>query len=292
MDRAALVALVISRFLGKSYSFTAHAADIYTKASLAREKINNASFMITVSQYNKQHLLKSFPGINADKIHVLHPWVDVYQFTPSAERPAHERLHILSVGRLVEKKGHIDLIDALYFLHTKGIESECQIVGDGPLHTKLREHIVHLGLQDSVHLLGGLPQAEVMKLLREWADVFVLPCVIARNGDRDGIPVSLAEAMAMELPVISTDIVGIRELVQPGTGILVPPHDPVALADALHAIAIQDRPSSTRMGRQGREIVDSEFNLLKGTQELAGLFYQIVWQGVPAEEEKHIHASS
>jgi glycosyltransferase involved in cell wall biosynthesis len=113
-----------------------------------------------------------------------------------------------------------------------------------------------------------------LALLREWADVFVLPCVIAKNGDRDGIPVSLAEAMAMELPVISTDIVGIRELVQPGTGILVPPHDPEALSEALRTIATQNYSAS--MGHQGRKVIDREFNLLKGTQELAGFFMQAI----------------
>jgi colanic acid/amylovoran biosynthesis glycosyltransferase len=290
MDRAVLVAMVISRFLGKSYSFTAHAADIYTRATLVREKINNAKFVITVSQYNKQYLLKAYPGINAEKIHVLHPWVDLSQFVPLTDRPNHERLQILSVGRLVEKKGHLDLIDACYLLRQQGFDIECRIVGDGPLYVELKERIANHDLLDRVHLLGGRPQGDVMHLLREWADVFVLPCVIAKNGDRDGIPVSLAEAMAMELPVISTNIVGINELVQPGTGLLVPPHDPPALAEALRTIAIQGQPGKTRMGRMGREFVDREFDLLKGTQELAGFFSLASDKDIPSGEEKSIHA--
>jgi colanic acid/amylovoran biosynthesis glycosyltransferase len=281
MDRAVLVALVVSRFLGKTYSFTAHAADIYTKAMLVREKIDYARFIITVSQYNKQHLLKVCPGIKADKIHILHPWVDVSQFTPRPDRPVHNRLHILSVGRLVEKKGHKDLIDACNFLRAKGFDADCQIVGEGPLHADLTDRISYCALQDYVHLLGGLPQSQVLDLLREWADVFVLPCIIAEDGDRDGIPVSLAEAMALELPVISTDIVGIRELVQPGSGMLIPPHDPAAIAEALSTIAIQGQPASIRMGRKGREIVNREFNLLKGTQDLAMLFCQAVGKDNP-----------
>jgi colanic acid/amylovoran biosynthesis glycosyltransferase len=291
MDRAVLVALVVSRFLGKSYSFTAHAADIFTKAVLVRDKIDQARFMITVSQYNKQHLLSTYPGVNADKIHILHPWVDVAQFTPRAERPRHERLHILSVGRLVEKKGHLDLIDAVQALRVGGVETDCRIVGAGPLHADLAQRIARHDLQDRVQLLGGLPQAGVVSLLRDWADVFVLPCLIARNGDRDGIPVSLAEAMAMELPVISTDIVGIRELVQAGTGLLVPPHDPAALAEALRTIAVQGPLVSTRMGRQGRAVVDQEFNLLKGTQELAGYFYQAVGKVGAAGGERMSYGS-
>ena len=155
MDRSVLVALVVSRFLGKTYSFTAHAADIYTNVVLVRQKIDNARFMITVSQYNKQYLLKTYPGIDADKIHILHPWIDVSQFIPCADRPVHDRLHILSVGRLVEKKGHLDLIDAFSILVKKGIDAECRIVGDGPLHGVLEKRITDYGLQDRVRLLGG-----------------------------------------------------------------------------------------------------------------------------------------
>jgi glycosyltransferase involved in cell wall biosynthesis len=292
MDRAVLVALVVGRFLGKPYSFTAHAADIYTHAAHVREKIEHASFVITVSQYNKQHFVKEYPGIDANKIHILHPWVDVSKFVPTSDHPAHDCLHVLSVGRLVEKKGHLDLIEAFYELREKGLKAECRIVGDGPLFTELQERIDRRGLQDCVQLVGGLPQNQVMGLLNEWADVFVLPCVIAGNGDRDGIPVSLAEAMAMELPVISTDIVGIRELVQPGTGILVNPHDPIALAEALLRIASQGQTATASMGRKAREVVDREFNLLKGTQLLAGYFHHSVESGLAASKEKVKHVFS
>jgi glycosyltransferase involved in cell wall biosynthesis len=286
MDRAVLVALVVSRFLKKSYSFTAHAADIYTKVTNVQQKIDNASFVITVSKYNKLHLINHFPGIDAGKIHILHPWVDVSQFIPSANRQVHDRLQILSVGRLVEKKGHIDLIDAVYFLREKGYLADCLIVGGGPLQAELEERISERALQNQVRLLGGQPQEKVMELLNGWADVFVLPCIIAKNGDRDGIPVSIAEAMAMELPVISTDIVGIRELVQEGTGFLVNPHDPMALSEALLKLAMQDQVTMTRMGRKGREVVEKEFNLLKGTQVLAEYFCEAVRRGSVTGEEK------
>jgi glycosyltransferase involved in cell wall biosynthesis len=272
MDRGVLVALVVGRLLGKTYSFTAHAADIYTRAAFVREKIDNAQFVITVSQYNKFHFLKAYPGINAEKIHILHPWVDVSQFVPGPSHPAHARLHVISVGRLVEKKGHSDLIDAIRRLTAEGIDSDCRVVGEGPLRAELVTQIAQDSLQDRIQLLGGLPQSQVMDLLKEWADVFVLPCVIAKNGDRDGIPVSLAEAMALEIPVISTDIVGICELVKPGSGILVAPHDPAALAEALRMVATQGQPAAIRMGCVGREIVNDEFNLFKGTQQLAGYF--------------------
>lgn len=286
IDRAVLVALVAGRLLDKPYSLTAHAADIYTRAVLVREKLSNARFVVTVSQYNKNHLLKTYPGIDPGKIHILHPWVDVAQFVPPASRPIRPRFHILSVGRLVEKKGHADLIDACALLHEQGLDFECQIVGEGPLRGELEKRITGHALEAKVHLLGPLPPERVLELLGLWADVFALPCVIASNGDRDGIPVSLAEAMAMELPVVSTDIVGIRELVQPGAGLLVPPHDAKALAGALHYISLHDQPTRLKMGQAGRAIVTAEFNLLNGTKILANLFLGAIAEEASASQEK------
>jgi colanic acid/amylovoran biosynthesis glycosyltransferase len=272
IDRAVVVALVVSRLLDKPYSLTAHADDIFAQKILIREKVVNARFMVTVSQYNKAYLLNTYPGLDPDKIHVLHPWVDLAHFTPPPSRPAQERLHILSIGRLVEKKGHGYLIEACHLLRKQGLDFECRIVGSGPLKPKLEERIAQYDLKDRVRLVGGQPQSKVLRLLRSWADVFALPCVIAQDGDRDGIPVALAEAMAMELPVISTDIVGISELVQPGTGILVPSRDALALAKALQTIHAANPSSCIEMGRRGRAVVDAEFNLLKGTTQLAHLF--------------------
>lgn len=276
IDRAVVVALVVSRLLGKSYSLTAHASNIYRKTILIREKIVNASFTVTVSQYNKAHILKTYPGLDADKIHVFHPWVDVSHFNPPSGRPSHAGLHILSVGRLVEKKGHSYLIEACHLLREWGLDFECRIVGDGLLKQQLEQQIAQYDLQDQVYLMGGQPQGEVLRLLEVWADVFALPCVIAQDGDRDGIPVSLAEAMAMELPVISTDVVGIGELVQPSAGILVPPRDGLALAEALQSMYMAGPVSRAEMGRQGRAIVDAQFNLIKGTTQLAQLFRETV----------------
>ena len=286
MDRAVVVALVVSRFLNKSYSLTAHAADIYATAILTREKIVNARFAVTVSHYNKEYLLHAVPGVEPERIHVLHPWVDPSHFKPPIARPTHARLHILSVGRLVEKKGHADLIEACHLLRLQGIDLECRIVGEGPLRSELEERTTRYGLQHHVHLIGGQPQSQVQELLRTWADVFALPCIIASDGDRDGIPVALAEAMAMELPVISTDIVGIRELVQVGTGILVPPQNPAALAEALQTIGAQDPSTRLDMGRRGRAVVDAEFNLQKGTKQLAGIFQKAVAQCTPEDKRK------
>ena len=275
IDRATVVALVTGRLLNKTYSLTAHANDIFVSNTLIKEKISNAKFMVTVSKHNKSHLLENYFGLDPDKIHILHPWVDLTHFSPSTTRPTHERLHIFSVGRLVEKKGHAYLIEACHLLQQKGIDFECRIAGDGPLYAELTALVTQYNLADRVILLGAQPQREVISHLESWADVFVLACVIAKDGDRDGMPVSIAEAMAMELPVISTDIVGIGELVQPGTGFLTPDRDSQMLAEALQNIHSKTTTERAKMGQRGRTVIDNEFNLVKGTMELAHLFQDV-----------------
>jgi colanic acid/amylovoran biosynthesis glycosyltransferase len=271
IDRAATVALVVSRLLHLPYSVTAHANDIYTKKVLLYEKLSEASFVVTVSQFNKSYLLDTYPGLNPDKVHVLHPWVDVSRFQPPPTRPIHDALHILSVGRLVEKKGHQYLIDACHLLQTRGVDFECRIIGDGPLKSELQAEIERYQLEAYVHLLGAQPQSEVLTNL-EGCNVFVLACVIAKDGDRDGMPVSLAEAMAMAVPVVSCQIVGIDELVRPGTGLLVPPRDAGALAEALQAINALNQSDRAEMGRRSRAVVNADFNLFEGTRQLMALF--------------------
>jgi colanic acid/amylovoran biosynthesis glycosyltransferase len=271
VDRAATLALVVGRLLDLPYSVTAHANDIYKDNVLLREKLGEARFVVTVSEFNKSHLLATYPGQDADEIHVLHPWVDLTRFQSPAARPASSTLHILSVGRLVEKKGHGYLIEACCLLQKRGIDFECRIIGDGPLQSELEESITRHGLQGQVQLLGAQPPTVVLTNLAR-CDVFALACVIARDGDRDGMPVALAEAMAMAVPVISCQIVGIDELVRPQAGLLVPPRDAVALADALQTIYNTNEADRAEMGRYGRSIVEAHFNLHEGVRQLLSLF--------------------
>src|SRR5581483_2419431 len=232
VDRAALVALCIGKLLNKAYSLTAHANDIFIAPALLAEKLGGARFVVTVSEFNKEYLLRHCPGLKAERVRVLHPWVELKDFQPSICRTPTEQLTILSVGRLVEKKGHRYLIEACSLLHKRGMELDCHILGEGPLGEELEELIRANDLTGCVHLDGAQPQEQVLAHLKR-ADVFVLPVVIAPNGDRDGMPVALAEAMAMQLPVISTNILGIPEMVRPSAGILVPPEDSATLAEAI-----------------------------------------------------------
>ncbi len=278
VDRAATVALCASRLLNKPYSLTAHANDLYAGPVLLNEKFKHARFSITVSRFNKEHLLRNHPGLDAGRIIILHPWVDLNEFQPPATRPQNRRFSILSVGRLVEKKGHRYLIEAYRLLREQGVDAECRIVGGGPLENELRALVKEQGLEDRVQLEGPRSKAEVLGRLAE-ADVFVLASVIAKDGDRDGMPVALAEAMAMQVPVVSTSIVGIGELVQPGAGCLVSPEDPAALAQAIQSIYEMDQTARNEMGKRGRSIVEADFEVNRGIDVLAELFRQC---GTPA----------
>lgn len=275
IDRAVVVAVVAGRLLNKPYSLTAHAYSIFAKPILVREKIANSKFSVTVSKFNRRYLVDNF-GADEKKIHIFHPWVDPAHFEPPTERAAHEKLHIFSCGRLVEKKGHGYLVEACKLLHDRGISFECRIAGGGPLMDEISAQVERHGLQDCVSLLGEIPSSEVRENLTSWADVFALACVIAKDGDRDGIPVALAEAMAMELPVVSCDVAGVVELVQAGTGLMVPPRDPAALAEAIAELDAKGHEERLVMGRQGRRVVEEEFNLPKSTAELGELFRRMI----------------
>ncbi len=272
IDRAALVALCVSRLLKIPYSVTAHANDIYKAPLLVPAKLANARFVVTVSEFNKEYLVNKFEPVDRRKVIVLHPWVDLEEFPLARPHPANDHFTIVSVGRLVPKKGHSTLIEACGLLHQQGMNFECRIIGDGPQRVQLEQQIAALDLQDHVTLLGSQPKDRVLANLQS-ADVFALPATIAPDGDRDGMPVALAEAMAVGIPVISTNIVGIRELVRVGTGFLVPSDDAQALAGALQRVQAMPVAERRAMGVRAREIVAREFELESGVRQLAALFH-------------------
>lgn len=166
-------------------------------------------------------------------------------------------------------------------LPERGIEYACSIVGDGPMRSELEARISSLDLGDQVRLEGSRSTAQVKALL-EAADVFVLACTVAADGDRDGSPVAIAEAMSMELPIISTTLPGIEELVTPDVGVLVPQDDPATLASTLAEVEALGREGRTRMGRRGRGAVLRSFTVAGGAQRLADLVRQAVDGAVAA----------
>jgi glycosyltransferase involved in cell wall biosynthesis len=187
------------------------------------------------------------------------------------ERKENKVFNILAVGRLVEQKGFIYLVDACGMLEEQaGLNYKCRIIGEGNERARLETAIADLGIAESVELLGAREQSEVVRYMNE-ADVFVLPCVAESNGTMDGIPVALMEAMAKGIPVISTTISGIPELILDGTGKLIPPGDSKGLANMLLEINRMSLSQKNQMGVEARRIVFERFNISKEAQKLKPL---------------------
>ena len=273
---ATTVTWLASLITGLPFSFTAHAKDIYCEslnpAGLLSRKMNAAEFVATCTETNRKHLkgLSSTPvyciyhGLNADFSRLLREQVS----TPKRNSP----LRLLAVGRLVPKKGFDVLIEACATLKNRGVSFETLIIGETGEHEReLRNRIAHHGLETYVKLAGPTTQAE---LLREYqrATVFCLPCRVLENGDRDGIPNVLMEAMSCGLPVVTTDVSGIPELVRNGVnGLLVTPDDPAAMAGALQLLQ-EDPCLAASLGREAVKTVRENFDGERTTQQLASLF--------------------
>lgn len=264
VDRAAIVAMVVSALLGCGYSVTAHANDIYVNPILLRQKATLARFVATCTGYNARHLSEVAPGARVELVyHGLYP----DRFEVSVEEDAGR---VVSVAQLKEKKGLTYLISACRVLADAGITLECDIIGDGPLRHELADQIGALRLDATVNLLGPLPHDEVIDRVRT-SSLFVLPSVVAKDGDRDGIPNVILEAMALGKAVVSTDISGIGEAVVDGvTGSLVPPGDIPALADAIGHLL--DNPGiRSKMGAAGRRRIDEVFDIRLNARKLEEL---------------------
>lgn len=269
-------ARVIAELLNLAYTVTTHAYDIYSiENDLLCFTIRSATHIVTISDYNKGEMLERCPGLDADRISVIRCGVDIDTFKP-APKEADERLVIVSVGSLIEKKGHAYLIRACRQLVDRDVDFECTIIGRGRDEPQLRQLIAENGLGDRVTLAGAKEQSAVLETYRN-SDVFVLACVVEKSGrGRDGIPVALMEAMAMQLPVVSTRVSGIPELVRhEETGLLVPPRDEAALADAIERLS-RDPELRRRLAERGRERVIEEFEIQKNAGRLVDLFEALI----------------
>ena len=252
------VAELVSKFADISYSISAHAKDIYlsSPASL-RRKIRGALFTVTCTEYNRAHLA-SIAGAEATVLRMYHG-VDLSRFCPNLSRGSlDERPLILSVGRLREKKGFAVLIEACRLVRDAGTAMRCQIVGYGEEHDKLKSLITRYALEDTVQLTGKMTHDELIELYRQ-TTVFVLPCQVASDGDRDGIPNVLLEALGMEIAVVSTNVSGIPEVIRDGVnGLLIAPNNAQALAVVMSRLL--DSPAlRKRLGVAGRRTVATKF---------------------------------
>lgn len=267
----AVAALVIHRLTGIPFSFTVHGHDLHVEKRMLAEKVAAAKFVVSVSNYNRDTIIATCGDGVRSKIRVVHCGIDGTVFQPVARAPrAGEPLRILCVGRFDEVKGHPVLVEACRKLAERGVPFVCDVVGEGPLRRSVEERIREAGLGEHVRVLGARPRLEVVRLLGE-ADIFALPSVMAENGEREGIPVALMEAMATGLPVVASRLSGIPELVEHGiSGLLTPPGDATEFADALQSLA-GDSALRERLGRAGRAKVLAEFDLGRNVDALATL---------------------
>jgi len=265
---------VISNLLGIPFTVTVHAYDIFALSELLCLTARSASRIIAISEYNKKRVLELCPGLDRDLILVIHCGIGLEFFTPEVRARQPGPLSILSVGRLMEKKGYAYLIQACQQLKTRGIDFRCTIIGKGADEEKLRKLIHDCDLKGRVTLAGAWQRDDVLMACGR-SDVFVLASFVARGGDRDGIPVVLMEAMAMQLPVISTQVSGVPELVRHlDTGWLVPERNAEAIADAIVHLASDDTLRA-RLAHNGRVLVEREFNIRENVRRLIGVLRQV-----------------
>lgn len=259
---------------GWSWSFTMHGPTEFFDVPGHRlaDKTRDARFVSCISDFCRSQLMKLVEREHWDKLHLVRCGVDPAVYAPAPGRPEDGSLRVVCVGRLVPDKGQSLLVDAVALLRERGFDARLELVGDGPDRAHLERHVAELGLGEWVRLAGAVGQ-DTMRDHYAAADVFCLPSFA------EGVPVVLMEAMAMGLPVVTTRIAGIGELVEDGvSGVLVRPGRADLIADALAGLA--DPAVRARMGAAGREMVVREFDVAISAERLAGILRDAA--GTPA----------
>ena len=268
---AARTAFWIQKFFGISFSFTAHANDIFAPRDFEiglNKLVDAARAVVTETDYAKKFLQERFPD-RADKIYRIYNGLNLAEFRRADFSSASPT--IIAVGRLIDKKGFADLIHACRSLVERGKSFRCEIFGEGPLEEKLRRQIEELKLQNCVELPGPKPQHEIKRYLAA-GTVFVLPSVIDPEGGMDNLPTVVMEAMATGLPVVSTAIGGIPEMVIDNeTGFLVSAGDTDGLADAIEKVIV-DLSLAKKLGQAGHGRAETLFSIQKNVCSLLALF--------------------
>ena len=261
------VARFMAELLDLPFSVSCHAHDIYTQtAAELREKLHHAAFITACTDHGCRHLRQALPEAAA-QIHLVRHGLTLADFPVS--EPAAGSL-ILAVGRLEAKKGFRDLIEACRVLRDRNIEFHCRIIGEGRERSNLETQIKAVELSALVSLPGALTGTAMFPHFQE-AAIFALPSVELPDGDRDGLPNALLEAMAMQLPVISTTACAAPEIIRAGeNGLLVPTAAPVALADALQEL-LANADHRRTLGTQARQTVALEFDPTRNLQPLRKL---------------------
>ncbi|MHC4947625.1 MAG: glycosyltransferase family 4 protein [Planctomycetota bacterium] len=268
---AGTVGMYAAWLLEVPFSFTGHAADLFRDRVALDDKIRRAAFIVCISEFHRRFYLDL--GADPRKLHVVYCGLDPDEIEPGPdERPADRRPRLLSIGRLCEKKGFDVLIDACRMLADRGRDFECVIAGSGELESALRDQVRRLELDDHVEITGkALHQEDLGHWLMQ-GDFFVQPCIVARDGDMDGTPRTIMEAMLCRRPTISTTIAGIPEIVVDGrTGLLAEPGRADEVADAVERL-MDDPELARRLGEAGRDHILRTFSLPRCLDPLAEQF--------------------
>ncbi len=287
---ATLVAMLAHMLSDVSFSFTAHAKDIYHHTAdqeLLADALERATFAVTVTDHNVARLEECAP-LAGSKIHRIYNGIPLGKCMPTPE-PSSDPPLILSVGRLVEKKGFPYLVEACRLLKDQGHHFRCTIIGTGREQNELNTLIERLELGDTVSLMGAQSQEAVMETIKQ-STLMVLPCIIGEDGNRDALPTVLLEAMALGRSVVSTDLPGVTEIVTDGeTGLLVPRRDSVSLAKAVGQL-LTDSDLRKAFGQAGRRKAERLFSLSRNVAKLKELFEDAVARDerVAAHREREV----
>jgi glycosyltransferase involved in cell wall biosynthesis len=267
----AFVALLTHLLTGIPYSFTAHARDLYqTPTRSLTARVERATAVVTICRANSDYIAGVAPAF-AGKIRVVHNGLDLRLFPQPDQTQRPDVPLLTSVGRLVEKKGFADLLSACRALAQSGRAFRCRIYGSGPQRSELEETARRFGLENHVSFEGARPRNEIAEALRQ-ADLFVLTPYITADGDRDGIPNVLVEAMASRVPVVTTSVAGIPELVTDGVhGSVCPPGDVQAIAARISEL-LDDPDRRRRYGDAARATVEERFDVSDAAEKLAQVF--------------------
>ncbi len=261
IDNYTLLLLVMIRSLLRCFRLIAYS----TSCSLLLQYWKlffNGSLAALVDQRVAKRIHRIYHGLN----------VRAFPSSPAVPSTLPTSSRILTVGRLVEKKGMPYLLRACRLLIDQGYDFTCCIVGEGPLRPDLEQAIRELALADQVELLGAQPHERVVELYQQ-ATIMTLPCIVGQDGDRDGIPNVLVESLYMGVPIVSTTVSGIPELITSEVnGLLVPPNDSVALAAALGCL-LDDPALCDRLARAGRQMVLEQFEMRQNVTHLIDLLY-------------------
>jgi glycosyltransferase involved in cell wall biosynthesis len=293
-NRAAHTAMFLKEISGIPFSVTAHGQDFMKDLGdddLLREICAAAEFVAAETDYSRDLLRQRCPD-SAAKIHRVYNGMDLTRFpAPNYEASINQAPRIVSIGRLVTFKGFEYLIDAFAELARRGLDFSCEIIGDGPLRGVLETRIRKLNLSDRVHLLGSLSQGAVLEKLKS-ADIFALASVTDAQGASDVFPTVIIEAMAAARPVVSTRLAGIPESVVHGeTGLLVPPEETMALAEALGQL-IEDAKLRLHYGRAGRARIEQHFRIEHTVAPLIELLQKTPGASTKSTERRASHSEA